>query len=114
MRVFEDRYLARNDVLANPPSEVYNEWQVYKIRLKRLGLEVELLVETVREYGSMYEVFGMFLDEDQWYNIKIHLWKDPTEPSYVRIVPWPDSALAKKEITYQNSVALFVKLYPPS
>ena len=108
MRVFEDREFAKDDILANPPKEVYKEWQVYKIELKRLNKEMDLLVENVREYDDVYEIFGMFLDEDQWFNVRIHLWKNPDMDSYVRVVPWPNSPISRREAVYRDSVSLLV------
>lgn len=108
MRVFEDREFAKDDILANPPKEVYDEWTVYKVRLRELNKEMDLLVECVREYDDMYEVFGMFLDEDQWFNVRIHLWKDSKANSYVRVVPWPNSPISRREAVYQNSVSAFI------
>ena len=108
MRVFEDREFAKDDILANPPEEIYAEWTVYKVGLKRLNKEMDLLIECVREYDDMYEIFGMFFDEDQWFHVRIHLWKNPNWDSYVRVVPWPNSPITRKEAVYRDSVSAFI------
>ena len=106
--VFQETMHVKRDDLVGPPKEFSDfeelrkttrrahwanlEYSIMPFALKNLGQTIDVLVERIKEYSGIYQLYGLFLDDTQWYTCYVDIWKDPKKcgECHIKLTPRPD------------------------
>lgn len=98
--VLANNELVKRDIVLNPEAE-YQIRQIYPLFLRDVNAEINVLIETVYDHETNFEIYGKFWDDGRWYNLYLSTWKDDNvSPARVKLTPWQNTGLTIYEKAY--------------